>query len=293
MNRQQHYSDTVRAAYPQLAIHQAELREGGQYNDLLIVNRSIIFRFPRYAEAAASLTLEAAILNAIHDHLPLQTPNPMYVRFGSQRLHENFVGYPMISGETVNIYSLTRDYDDAICQHLADQLGDFLKALHSFPAAQLSPQIGMSDDLAYWSDMYDRIRTKLFSLMSAAGRKQVADHFETYLADSRNFDYPIVLRHGDFGTGNILFDRANTKFTGVIDFGSAALGDAAVDLSAIYGWRGRGEALALRMFKRYPELETMLARAKFYAGTFLLQEALFGAENNEPELIQSGLEPYV
>lgn len=293
MNQQQQYFETVRAAYPQLAIQQTEFHEGGQYNDILIVNDRLIFRFPRYPEASASLANETTLLQTIHGRLPLETPDPIYVRFGSRILHENFVGYPMISGEAVNIYTLTHDYDDAICQYLADQLGDFLKALHSFPTDHLPPQMGMSDDLAYWSVMYDSIRTKLFSYMSATGRKQVIDHFEPYLSDKSNFDYQLVLRHGDFGTGNILFDIANTKFTGVIDFGSAALGDAAVDLSAVYGWRGRGETLALRMFDRYPELETMLTRAKFYAGTFLLQEALFGAENNEPELIQSGLEAYV
>jgi len=89
-----------------------------------------------------------------------------------------------------------------------------------------------------------------------------------------------------------LFDAAAQHFTGVIDFGSAALGDAATDLAVVYGWRGRGETLARRLFKRYPELESLLPRAQFYTGTFLLQEALFGAENNEPDLIASGLEPY-
>ncbi len=293
MNKQHQYSETVRAAYPQLVIDKAEFREGGQYNDILIVNDRLIFRFPRYPEAAASLAGETALLQAIHDRLPLQTPDPIYVHFGSSIPHENFVGYAMISGEAVNIYTLADQYDDMTIQQLADQLADFLKALHTFPADDLPPQMGMSDGLAYWLDMYDLIRMKLFPLMNHAGRQQVIDHFEPYLSDKNNFDYPLVLRHGDFGTGNILFDRATPKFTGVIDFGSAGLGDAAVDLSAVYGWRGRGARLALRMFERYPELETMLPRAKFYAGTFLLQEALFGAENNEPDLIQSGLEPYV
>jgi aminoglycoside 2''-phosphotransferase len=140
--------------------------------------------------------------------------------------------------------------------------------------------------------LYQRIREKLFPLMSVTGREQVINHFEPYLADNHHFDYKPVLRHGDFGTGNILFDEATQSFMGVIDFGSAGLGDSAVDLAAVYGWRGRGETFARRMLKHYPALEAMLPRAHFYAGTFLLQEALFGAENNQPDLIESGLEPY-
>ena len=293
VNKQAEYAETVRAVYPQLSIQTAVYREGGQYNDILIVNDHFIFRFPRYAEAAVSLATETALLKAIHGKLPLETPNPIYARFGDSTLQHNFVGYPMISGEAINIYAMNTMFDAAACQHLADQLADFLKALHSLPSDLLPSQTINSDRQASWTSFYGRVRAKLFPHMSSAGRQEVINHFEPYLADSSNFDYPPVLQHGDFGTGNILFDRASGLFTGVIDFGSAGLGDAAVDLSAIYGWRGRGEPLAQRMFSRYPELEAMLPRAQFYAGTFLLQEALFGVENNQPDLVQSGLEPYV
>ncbi|MCA0457766.1 MAG: phosphotransferase [Chloroflexi bacterium] len=293
VNKQVEYAETVQAVYPQLDIQTAVYREGGQYNAILIVNDRFIFRFPRYAEAAASLATETAILHAIYGKLPLETPNPVYVHFGDPTPQHNFVGYPMITGEAINIYGISTMFDAAACQRLADQLADFLKALHALPSGLSPARVTNSDKQAYWADFYARVRAKLFPHMSSAGRQEVISHFESYLADSRNFNYTPVLRHGDFGTGNILFDRASGLFTGVIDFGSAALGDAAVDLSAIYGWRGRGETLARRMFSRYPELEAMLPRAQFYAGTFLLQEALFGVENDQPDLIKSGLEPYV
>jgi aminoglycoside 2''-phosphotransferase len=280
----------IRSVYPDLDIQSAEYRTGGQNNDILIVNGSLLFRFPRYAGAFEALANETTILQAVHGRLPLPTPHPIYAHLNTSDFHQAFVGYPLIAGESVNIYTLESAYNSPTCQHLADQLADFLKALHAI----MSPQIpqAVSDGRDDWADLYRRIRDKLFPLMSAVGREQVINHFEPYLADAHHFDYTPVLRHGDFGTGNILFDTVQGRFTGVIDFGSAGLGDAAVDLAAVYGWRGRGEAFACRMFSRYPELEKMLPRAQFYAGTFLLQEALFGAENNEPALIESGLEPY-
>ncbi len=280
----------IRSVYPDLAIQSAEYRTGGQNNDILSVNGALLFRFPRYLEAFQALTNETAILQAIHGKLPLPTPHPIYAHLNTSDFHQSFVGYPLIAGDPINIYTLEATYDSLTGQRLADQLADFLKALHGIASPQI-PRV-VSDGRDDWADLYSRIREKLFPLMSAAGREQVIHHFEPYLAEAQHFAYTPVLRHGDFGTGNILFDAAQRRFTGVIDFGSAGLGDAAVDLAAVYGWRGRGEAFARRMFSRYPELEIMLPRAKFYAGTFLLQEALFGAENNEPALIESGLEPY-
>lgn len=293
MSKQARCIEAIHRIYPDLAIQSAEHRTGGQYNDILIVNNSLVFRFPRYSEALNALADETVILKAIVGRVPLPTPNPIYTHLDTSDLNQAFVGYPMIGGASANIYTLEKHYDSLICQRLADQLADFLKALHAILPHHLSTQVTVSDDRSYWSDLYKRISDKLFPLMSASGRKKVSDHFESYLADDRHFDYISVLRHGDFGTGNILFDADARCFTGVIDFGSAAIGDAAVDLSAIYGWGGRGETFARRMFKCYPELEDMLPRAQFYAGTFLLQEALFGVENNEPELIKSGLEPYI
>ncbi len=292
MSQREDCVEAIQRVYPNLDIQTAEFHVGGQYNDILIVNDSLLFRFPRYAEAFETLADETAILRLIQGKLPLPTPNPIYAHFDVSDFKKSFVGYPMIAGEAINIYSLEAIYDSTTCQQLADQLADFLKVLHSVLLDQLPVKSSLSDSRDYWANLYQRIREKLFPLMSIAGREQVIKHFESYLADHHHFDYVPVLRHGDFGAGNILFDEAAQRFTGVIDFGSAGLGDAAVDLAAVYGWRGRGETFARRMFKRYPALETMLPHAQFYAGTFLLQKALFGAENNQPDLIESGLEPY-
>ncbi len=293
MSQREQCIESISEVYPNLDIYSAEFRVGGQYNDILIVNGSLLFRFPRYLEAFATLADETLILQAIQGNLPLPTPNPVYAHLDSSNFKKSFVGYPMLAGETVDIYGLESRYDDATCQRLADQLADFLKALHTISTDQLPVKMGENNGREYWRDMYQRIREKLFPLMSLSGREQVINHFEPYLADHHHFDYTPVLHHGDFGTGNILFNDTSQSFTGVIDFGSAGLGDAAVDLAAVYGWRGRGETFARRMFSRYPELEAMLPRAQFYAGTFLLQEALFGAEINQPDLIESGLEPYI
>jgi len=41
-----------------------------------------------------------------------------------------------------------------------------------------------------------------------------------------------------------------------------------------------------------PEMHAALDRVAFYRGTFALQEALFGIENNDTEAFHAGLEAY-
>lgn len=292
-DKQSQYTSAIHTVYPDFAIESAEYREGGQYNDILIVNGEWIFRFPRYEEAVQALERSTAIAQGLQGHVPLAVPNPIYTNLDTREIGKVFAGYKMIPGEAVNIYGLEKRYDGATCQRLADQLAEFLKALHGVTAEQIGYELPREDHHRVYGDMYARVREKLFPRMRPDARSMIEKDFETYLSDARNFDYPGGLVHGDFGTGNILFDAEKRCFTGVIDFDFSEWGDPADDLSAIYGFRGRGADFARRLFVRYPELEAGMPRALFYTTTFLLQEALFGAENNEPELIQSGLEPYV
>ncbi len=53
------YLQAIQAAYPDLSIHNSCLHnKDGQYNDILIVNDEIIFRFPRYPEGVQSIQNE-------------------------------------------------------------------------------------------------------------------------------------------------------------------------------------------------------------------------------------------
>jgi hypothetical protein len=54
-----------------------------------------------------------------------------------------------------------------------------------------------------------------------------------------------VLRHGDFGPSNILFDATTRTISGIVDFGSAALGDPAA-------WSTIGRVRHERTTARYP-----------------------------------------
>ena len=124
--------------------------------------------------------------------------------------------------------------------------------------------------------------------MRPEARKLVSQQFENYFSNPALHHFVPTLIHGDFGGSNILF--VENKIIGIIDFSFVALGDPAVDLAAISTF---GDSFLGRMSEYYPNIESLLERAKFYRSTFALYEALHGFRYDDKEAFRSGMEQYV
>lgn len=214
--------------------------------------------------------------------------DPGYENLETRAVGTAFIGYTRLPGEPLWCDTLLTQ-DETVCHALAAQLAGFLQALHSVPADGLPSDLRVQDGHAQWADLYSRIRDKLFPLTSPAGPRTTREHFQSYLDQADNASYPPVLRHGDFGPSNILFDAPSRTISGIIDFGSAGLGDAALDIAGVMG---PFEAFARSFAEFYPAVETLLDRARLYAGTFAVQEALWGLEYGDPEAFNSGIAAY-
>jgi aminoglycoside 2''-phosphotransferase len=127
--------------------------------------------------------------------------------------------------------------------------------------------------------------------MRPDAREQTTTHFEGYLSQTGKYAFVPTLRHGDFGTVNLLYDAQAQTMTGVLDFGGTGLGDPAVDCAGIYS--GYGEAFLHRCQAAYPEIDGMMERVRFYFGTFALEEALFGIEHDDREAFNAGIAEFV
>lgn len=282
--------NTIRQTYPELTIEDAFLNEEGQYNYVVVVNNSTVFRFARWAESIRTLRKEVAILGSIQSYVTLDIPNPIYQRLEGERPEQCFIGYPMIQGIPLWQNEFGRITNETTLNRMAAQIATFLKELHGIPAHEIVPiQLVDGDNRVYWTDLYNRFRSKLFPHMSTIGQNNVVSHFINFLDNPERFAYESSLRHGDFGGGNLIFDNERRKMAGVIDFGFAELGDPAIDIAGLFGF---GESFVERCVSTYPEIENMLERVNFYRGTFALQEALYGIEHNDTEAFESGIANY-
>jgi aminoglycoside 2''-phosphotransferase len=289
MGKEAFYLQTIRETYPDLGIHSARLHTGeGQFNDILFVNDDLIFRFPRYQENIADFLREIEVLQELKGHVRLPIPEPIYASSGARSVGKIFMGYKLLPGKPLFRNELNTIADASTLETLARQLAEFLYGLHTFSPAAPGLALPVNDALAESKELYAGVREHLFPSMRLEARNSVTRHFEEYFNHSSLHEYEPAMIHGDFGGSNILFDR--DRITGIIDFSFAGLDDPARDIAAVSTY---GEAFFARICRYYPGIESLLDRAKFYRGTFALQEALHGFRNNDSEAFESGMKEYL
>lgn len=276
MNELESYESRIRQAVPEIKIESLTLNREGLMNDIVIVNGEVVFRFPKHEYSFKHLKNEARILRLLRDYISLEIPSPLYEL-------DDALAYRLIPGQALRRDMLMRLADDHQ-QAIADQLAQFFKELHGIPTSEISDfELPMADALMKydgWVNVYQRIREKVFPLLLPHASEWVEEHFESHLADENNFDYELKMVDTDVPPYHIIFDKKEERITGIIDFGCAGLGDPAIDFGVIiYHY---GESFLKRFYKRYPDAETYLKRARFYAGAHEVRWLLAGIERNEP-----------
>src|SRR6185436_8385688 len=113
--------------------------------------------------------------------------------------------------------------EDRALDRMATQLAEFLSALHRLPVVALGWDVPIRDDADSWAAMFVQFQDKLYPFMRPDARDDITHLFSALLADLHGNPTQLALRHGDFGTGNILYDPQALVITGVIDFGFAGL----------------------------------------------------------------------
>ncbi len=289
MDQQLQYIQAIHAVYPDLKVEAIQLIQHGQFHDILLLDNQKIFRFPKTQREAEKLVMETALLRSLQSYVTLPIPDPTYQSQKNAVPKQTFMGYRFLPGEPLWPERLRALSDEKQIQHIADQLAAFLQQLHTISVEKLEVKLPDFRGREEWKDLYIRFRNKLFPFMRPDARLQVTKHFEDFLSDERNCNYTPALIHGDFGPSNILYDARTDSISGIIDFSSARWGDPAVDFAAILCSVAYGEQFLERFADSYPGIEKTLSRARFYAGTFALQEALYGVEDGDQEAFESGI----
>jgi aminoglycoside 2''-phosphotransferase len=276
----------IRTAYPDLHIRSVSKHQG-QFNHVLIVNERYVFRIPRSIRGERTLAREIVLLDKIRERVSLPVPNPTLNYVDPDTHIPVFTGYELIPGQPLRGGTLNRINDTRVLNHLARQIGVFLRELHSIPIEEVGHELPTGELPAEWAEFYNNVRRQLYPHMRRDARKHVDAHFEEYFNNLGRYSFKPRLRHGDFGSGNILFDARNKTVSGVIDFGSAGPGDPAQDVGALLV--SLGHPFVNRMFNVYPQMIAMLRRAAFYMGTYAMQEALAGLQDGDPDAFEAGI----
>lgn len=287
-----HCAALIRQASPEYPIHTIhELQHDGQFSDVLIVNGTYIFRFPRQRDTAHAMWTEIALLQWLQGRLPLAIPNPIYNAVVEADQRAVFMGYDRLGGVPLSEADLNALTDQGK-QHMAEQLCQFLIALHELAPQVIPPDLTLRwyETRDYWAAMYTAFYDELFPYLRDDARQAIYANFASYFSSSRLHQFQPTLRHGDFGAGNILWNPDTGDITGILDFTLAGIGDPAQDIAALLTI---SDDFLERALPLYPEIPGMLERAGFYASTYALQEALHALRDGDEATFTAALEPYV
>lgn len=274
----------------EFAIEQWEVLGAGQNNVVILANGEWVFRYPLHADSAESLSREISVLRTIHGRLPVPTPNPEIV-VDVHGLDWQVMGYPSIGGEALSRESIAA-FSAELVTKLGKVLGRFMRTLHSTPASRFSSSEQLNrDSIEHWERLSSDARKFLKPRVESFDWKRINRKIGKSIEKISRLEFEPVLRHGDFGSGNFLFDR-QSQLSGVLDFGSAGFGDPAIDVAGVIA-TDPSENLLDRVVYAYPSVDEMIDRARIYRETFALQQALLGAKTDDEIEIEDGLESYL
>jgi aminoglycoside 2''-phosphotransferase len=274
----------IQAYYPEIQPKEMRLSNDGQFSDVLILDEALVFRFPRSIQVAKDLAKEIPLLDALQGKLPLAIPNPRYHAYEPVSGDTLFMGYPMIAGEPL-MQDLFQSLEDT--DVLAQELAGFLRVMHGLKLNFLEKP--PANNRHFWQNLYDDFIRDLFPYMRPDAQNQVRETFEQALNDAVFWQFEPILVHGDFGTGNILYNRGH--ITGIIDFSFCGLGDPAQDLGALKA--SYGQDFIERILVYYPGLAAALPRLAFITSTYALQQALYALRDGNKADFEDGISDYV
>jgi len=273
---------------PTIDVEAIAVNDSGQSNTVVTVNHEWVFRFPKYEIEILNASREFHILKELQHHISLPVPNPEYANLETNVCKEAFIGYRLIPGKPLFKQTFIQIENH---ERLAAQLATFLKELHGIPVSKfVSLELESNDSRRNWMLFYNDVRESLFPMIREDAREKLSLMFESFLDDPRNFEFEPKVIHGDFGPTNILHQGEN--ISGILDFSELSIDDPAIDVASLIGKFGYGEGFIQLMEPVYPGISKYLNRARFYASTFALQDALFGFKHKNKELLEFGLEDY-
>ncbi|MEM7134101.1 MAG: phosphotransferase [Chloroflexota bacterium] len=273
------YLNHIQQTFPDLDLQDIQNNRDGMVNISVIVNQERVFRFPREEWGVDLMRNEMNALDLVRNYVDIPVPDWDY-RSDEMISYSYIPGHPLLTDDVLRMNEQEKDA-------VAEMLAIFLRQMYSIPLDEVkAANIQRSDTvrtLDDWLQFYEEVQEYLFPLMWADGKEWVRRHFAPLLADHTFMDHEPIFMNGDLATYHLLFNRQTNAFNGIIDFGTAGVGDPATDVATLINQYG--ESFVKRISRIYPEIGQHIQRARFRAGTLELQWVLRGIQRDEKDML--------
>jgi putative hydrolase of the HAD superfamily len=199
--------------------------ESGEMNDMILVDETEVFRFPRTTESCQRLEYESKVLQALNGTLTTTIPRLLHLADD-----KSFSILSYIEGEVLKNREI-RQFSVREREQFTKQLAVFMRELNAhLSVAQLDEWThSLMPASDTWDEYYAAVAKNTNSEYSDQYRRQYAKVTDLQLKAPK---VPIIAIHGDLHAGNMLFK--GTELNGVIDFGDCETGTIYNELRPLY-----------------------------------------------------------
>ncbi|MGI5500421.1 aminoglycoside phosphotransferase family protein [Lentzea sp. CA-135723] len=191
-----------------------EVRHGGTSHAMYRLGDELTVRLPRREWAWNEAAKEAAIVPLVAPHVPVAVPEPVALGLPDDHYPYQWSVVRWIEGELAPIEAVSEDTPLA--------LAEVIRSLHGMDATGVTWTPNRGRPMT--SDDDEAVRVNIKAL---GGSPRLTAVWENALAAPR-WSEPARWQHSDLHAGNLLFREG--KLVGVIDWGSAGVGDPAANL---------------------------------------------------------------
>ena len=259
-----------------------ELLGRGWDNTAFLIDRTVVFRFPRKPGAVDLLETEARVLPRLARRLPLPIPTPEWRGEPTELFPWPFLGYRLIAGQPACSVPLSR----AQRCRIAPMIAEFLAQLHALSISDLA-LAGDSLDRGNFVKRMPLIVERLDALHARGTIQETKPWLDLFAGlHAPESDRARAVVHGDLYACHLLVD-SSYRLSGVIDWGDLHAGDPGIDLMTLYAFvpsEARSEFLQVYGQVDASTQSTARLRAAFHA----ISVAWYGTELGDSGLTREG-----
>ena len=248
----------------------------------MLVGDDLVVRFPRHRLGVERLQFEVELLRRVRPHLTVAVPEVVEVEL-DRSAGPPYVAHRLLPGVVLDadvVASLPPSQRDAASEQVARFLSEF-HALTDLSRSIPTPEWPLAKFASQLKEEVDRL---LASRMSPEANARAHRELEAMA----NLDcHEEALCHTDIG-GAIVFDEA-TETVGIIDFGSSFISDPVLDVASL---SVLGDDFLTAVPARNPSLAERIEPSRIVRETFALQDALYGARQDDWEYVDDVLSSY-
>jgi aminoglycoside phosphotransferase (APT) family kinase protein len=227
----------LKQQFPALNVRNVVFLHEGWDSFAFLADGEWVFLFPKRRERVRPLLASMRLLDELYGRVPLPVPHPQHWGIPGEVFPFHFAGCRFLPGSPADRVDMPQRSRGPNAQ----QLGEFLSALHRFPVDRVIalgvPEHQTRDHVEVLLDEVRHLADRLAPRLPTQLKDQCMPFLHGTVERPPPYDGQRCLTHGDLQAEHILLDDKG-QLCGVIDFGDATISEPARDYAGLCAWQG-------------------------------------------------------